>query len=109
MSKYCNRIPKRPLIKLETIPDSNEEVKVEDLKLIVKYIEIHKSYTENKYRNHFKMNVPNYLKTIKVQNFKSSLFEVLSPFQPLKPYFDIEKIPVDQSNLIYDIIGDLRT
>ena len=109
MSKRYNKIPKRSLIKLETIPDSNEEVKVEDLKLIVKYIEIHKSYTENKYRNHFKMNVPNYLKTIKVQNFKSSLFEVLSAYKALKPYFDIEKIPVDQPNLIYDLIGDLRT
>lgn len=75
----------------------------------MKFIIIHKSYTENISRNHKKISTDKYVEYIRNQNFDSSYFEVLSAYGALKPYFDIEKIPVDQPNLIYDLIGDLRT
>lgn len=75
----------------------------------MKFILIHKSYTENKLRNYQNISTDKYLECIRNKNFTSSYFEVLSAYGALKPYFDIEKIPVDQPNLIYDLIGDLRT
>ena len=75
----------------------------------IDYIEIHKSYVENKKRNHKCMRLSSYINIIKNKNLTSSFFEILNNYTNLKPYFDIEKIPVDQPNLIYDIIGDLRT
>ena len=76
---------------------------------IMKFIMIRKSYMENKLRNHRTICTDKYLEYIRNPNFTSSYFEVLSAYKALKPYFDIEKIPVDQPNLIYDLIGDLRT
>lgn len=75
----------------------------------IDYIEIRKSYAENTKRNHRSIRLSSYIGKIKNKNLTSSFFEILNNYTNLKPYFDIEKIPVDQPNLIYDIIGDLRT
>lgn len=87
----------------------NEQKEPEKSYPEMKYILIHKSYTENKLRNYRNITTDKYVDCIRDQNFTSSYFEVLSAHGSLKPYFDVEKIPVDQPNLIYDLIGDLRT
>ena len=74
----------------------------------IKYIEIKKSYTENKPRNHRYTTIDNYVNMIKNKNEKTSIYEIFAPNKNVKIYFDIEKIPFDEPKLIDDIIGDLR-
>lgn len=106
MNNKMNKQNKQPMIKSV----SNEQMYDENLiEPNIKFIRIQKSYLENKSRNYQTNNVLDYEDKIKFRNYYSSLFEVLSPFKPLKPYFDIEKIPIDQPNLIYNIIDNLQT
>ena len=74
----------------------------------IKYIEIKKSYTENKPKNHRYTTVDNYVNMIKNKNETTSIYEIFAPNKNVKIYFDIEKIPFDETKLIDDIIGDLR-
>lgn len=74
----------------------------------IKYIEIKKSYTENKPKNHKYTSIDNYVNMIKNKNEKTSIYEIFAPGKNVKIYFDIEKIPFDEHKLIDDIIGDLR-
>ena len=74
----------------------------------IKYIEIKRSYTENKAKNHKYATVDDYVNKIKNKNIKTSIYEILAPNKNVKIYFDIEKIPFIEPKLIDDIIGDLR-
>lgn len=74
----------------------------------IRYIKIQKSYSENKKKNYNYASIDNFVKLISTKNISSSIFEVLRN-EDLKIFFDIEKIPKDQTNFIYDIIGDLKT
>lgn len=74
----------------------------------IRYIEIQNTYLENKRKNYRFSQIEKFVDLISKKNTSSSIFEVLREHD-IKIYFDIEKIPVDQPKLIYDIIGDLRT
>lgn len=74
----------------------------------IKYIEIKKSYSENKKHNWKNTSIDNYVKMIKDKNVTSSIFEIFNSDKPVKIYFDIEKIPTETPDLINEIIGDLR-
>lgn len=74
----------------------------------IRYINIQKSYLENKKKNYNYTSIANFVNLISTKNTSSSIFEVLRN-EDLKIFFDIEKIPLDQTNFIYDIIGDLKT
>lgn len=74
----------------------------------IKYIEIKERYNENKPKNHRYVHVDEYVNIIKNKNDTSSIYEIFAPNKNLKIYFDIEKIPFEEPELIDNIIGDLR-
>lgn len=74
----------------------------------IKYIEIKRSFSENKVRNHRYTSIDKYIDIIKVKNEKTSIYEIFASNKKLKIYFDIEKIPFEEPKLIDNIIGDLR-
>lgn len=73
----------------------------------IKYIPIEKSFKENIKKNIKYAILPGYLGAIGVKDGTYSLFEVLSSDKYFIFYFDIECIPIDQPDLIYEIVSTL--
>lgn len=76
----------------------------------IKYIDIHASYRENKAYNYRNTSIDDHLQYLNSNksSMETTRFEVIPGGVPVRIYFDIEAIPKDQPNIIYDIISSLK-
>lgn len=73
----------------------------------IKYIEIKHSFLENTYQNHKTADINEFVDLISKNDDSYSIFEIINNYSYNKMYFDIENIPIDKDELIFEIVNEL--
>lgn len=73
----------------------------------IKYIQLKSNFGENR-RNNYKLAEISQFEKLIEETGETSIFEILMTNDPVKIYLDIENIPKDDTQLIYEIINKFK-